>query len=113
MMFTYTSKAALRVEGEALIDGGWVPFDPITLFPTVWGSGPRYARFGDNPRVMTVVAASTCVRHPGTPARVRYLLATWEKRLGSLEPAGRVRREEVIDWTCGDSVTLPDGRVLP
>jgi len=113
MMFTYTDKAASRMAGEALVDGGWVPFEPVDLFPTVWGSGTRTSRFMRKPHVMAIQAASVCLRHPGVPTQVKLLRESWEKQLGTLEPASRIFREELIVWTCGETVTLPDGRVLP
>jgi len=113
MMFTYTDATASVIEGEAQIDGGWVPFENEALFPTVWGSGVRFGRSADKPSIMSVVAASTCIRHPGTPTKVRFVRAVWDKQLGSTAPAGAIRRRVVLEWTCGDPIALPDGRTLP
>lgn len=113
MMFTYTDKGAYTVLAEVEVDGEWSQFDPTSVFPTMWGSGPRYYRVHDDAHNMEVVAASTCMRHPGKPSQVLYKRGRWEKQLGNLEPAGDIRWSKIILWNCGDQVTLPDGRLIP
>ena len=115
-MFTKPGRFHHAVEAEAYYDGSWHAVDLTELFPYEWGSGPRYARraFRRNPGRVRVLAASTCVRHPGDVERVRMTEVSWRKTVGSYEqPRERgVKQRKMIDFRCGSPVALPGGRTL-
>ena len=114
-MFTLRDPTHSVVFGEAEVGGVWEPVDLEALFPTRWESGPRYARssFWKSPPKMKVLAASTCVRHPEQPAAVRFHVERWPKTLGSVkQPKRKMKREDLVEWTCGRTLSLPAGRPL-
>lgn len=114
-MFTTRDPGHSEVFAEAMVGAEWRPVDLDALFPTRWESGARYARssfWKSTPR-MRVLAASTCGRHPESPARVRFRVEKWDKTLGSLEqPKRRLRTDELLEWSCDRDVKLPAGRPL-
>lgn len=102
-MFTVIDTTTEVVEGEAFYDGAWHPFDPQELFPFEWESGPRYARsgfYGSEGR-MRVMAKASCTRFPRPIEQVRYTLATWRRRLGTMDRPKKVKTKELISWRCG------------
>jgi hypothetical protein len=113
-MFTELDHDAVRMDAEVEVDGRWTPIDLEALFPTMWESGPRYARtwFRKSPTAMRVLAHATCGR-AGGPDRVRFTTTTWRKKLGRMvEPPRDAKRKEVLDWDCSTSVRLPKGRPI-
>jgi hypothetical protein len=114
-MFTLRDATHSEVFAEEEVDGAWGPVDLEALFPTRWESGPRYARssFWKSPARMQVLAASTCGRSPDHPTKVRFHVERWPKTLGSLkQPKKKMKREELVEWTCGRPVALPRGTLL-
>jgi hypothetical protein len=113
-MFTDYDPDAARVDAEVMTGGVWQPIDLEALFPTIWESGPRYARtwFRKSPSAMRVLAQSTCGRAASLhPERVRFTVTIWRKRLGELaKPTKDAKTSEILDWDCSKKVPLPKGR---
>jgi hypothetical protein len=112
-MFTEYDPTASRVDAELQVDGEWKPIVLEELFPTIWESGPRYARtwFRQSPTSMRVLAQSTCLRAADqNPARVRFTVTQWKKRLGRVpKPTKDATKKEILDWDCSRKVKLPQG----
>ncbi len=114
-MFTTFDDTTELVQGERYFEGAWHPFDPQTLFPYEWESGPRYARGGfyDSGGRMKVLAESTCRRSERPIEKVRYELVTWHRTLGVMARPEKTRTKPLLEWTCGSApVRLPNGRRL-
>lgn len=115
-MFTLLDTGQSLVVAERRVDGAWSAIELEALFPTRWESGPRYARssFFNNPHNLAVLGAATCGRLPQRPERVRFFRLTWAKRLGRLDrvPPRKVKRRELLEWDCAQTVALPTGRRL-
>ena len=120
-MFTLLDLRHSVLEAEVQVAGSaeWAPLELETLFPYRWESGPRYARssFWTNPSRLRVLAAATCGRleaQQGVQAeRVRFRAVRWGKTLGSRkQPRRKAKTEDLLDWSCDRTVSLPDGRRL-
>jgi hypothetical protein len=113
-MFTELDKSAARLDAEIEVAGSWQPIDLEAIFPTMWESGPRYARswFRNSPAAMRVLAHSTCVRTAELhPDRVRFTQLTWQKQLGrAAAPPEDAKQTLILDWDCSQTVPLPHGR---
>jgi hypothetical protein len=118
-MFTLLDRRHSVLESEVLIDGAWQPLELETLFPYRWESGPRYERssFWSNRARLRVLAHAACTRledQQGISAeQLRFHSVRWGKTLGSqTQPRKKAKTEELLVWTCGQSVSLPKGRRL-
>lgn len=114
-MFTTLDSDTEFVEGERFYEGEWHTFDPQTLFPFEWESGPRYARGGfyDARARMQIFAESTCRRSERPIEKVRYTLVTFERTFGTMARPAKVEEKELVEWTCGSTwLRLPNGRRL-
>ena len=114
-MFTTIDKTTQVVEGEAFYEGEWHAFDPQSLFPFEWESGPRYARAGfyDSAPRVKILAESTCRRFERPIEQVRYRVVTWTRRLGTLDRPPNAKSRTLVSWTCGEAkLKLPRGRTL-
>jgi hypothetical protein len=113
-MFTLLDEGATLVKAEALREGRWEAIPLLSLFPTRWESGPRYARsaFFNDPQHMRVLGAATCGRLPTPPTAVRFYKLTWRKQPGvsSTRAPANAKRTELSTFSCGEAVELPRGR---